>query len=96
MKSLGLSAECLNQHKGGLFTADLGDGAGSTNQIKELREDFGVPFLNLGTCLESLVGGNHLRYWRQKGSGALFIAASKEKDLAKHHTVDNDGYDKGR
>jgi len=96
MKSLGFSIECLGQHGGGLFTADLGDGAGTQNQIQELRKDFGVSFLGLGTCLESVVGGNHLRYWRQQGSEALFVAASKEKNLSQHHTVDDDGYNKGR
>lgn len=96
MKSLGFSIECLGQHGGGLFTANLGDGAGVQNQVKELREAFGVPFLGLGTCLESLVGGNHIRYWRQSPSGALFVAASLEKNLSENHTVDDDGYNKGR
>jgi len=96
MKSLKFSNECLNQHKGGVFTADLGDGAGAQNQIKELREDFAVSFLGLGTCLQSLVGGNHVRYWRQKTTGALFVAASIEKDLSERHAIDDDGYNKGR
>lgn len=94
--SLGFSFECLGQHGGGFFTADLGGGTGVENEVKELREDFGIPFLGLGTCLESLVGGNHLRYWRQDPSGALFVAASVEKDLSEHHAVDDDGYNKGR
>ncbi|EIN07052.1 hypothetical protein PUNSTDRAFT_70637 [Punctularia strigosozonata HHB-11173 SS5] len=100
MKSLGLSIECLGQHGGGLFTADLGDGNGSKNQTIEMRDDFGVSFLGIGTCLESLTGGNHLRMFRQDGpsanSGALFLAVSEEKDLSQHHTVDDDGYNKGR
>jgi hypothetical protein len=41
--------------------ADLGDGNGKVDQIMELREDFGASFLGIGTCLESLVGGNHFR-----------------------------------
>ena len=96
MKSLGFSQECLGQHGGGLFTGNLGDGAGDQNQVKELREAFGVTFLGLGTCLQSLVGGNHLRYWRQKSSGALFVAASEEKSLADHHAIEDDGYNRGR
>lgn len=42
--------------------ADLGDGNGRVDQAVELREDFGVSFLGIGTCLESLNGGNHFRY----------------------------------
>ena len=42
----------------------------------ELRNDYGNP--DIGTCWESLVGGNHLRMWRQNGpnanTGALFLA----------------------
>jgi regulator of RNase E activity RraB len=30
-------------------------------QLLELREDFGVSFDGIGTCFESLLGGNHLR-----------------------------------
>jgi hypothetical protein len=96
MKSLGFSTECLNQHGGGFFTANLGDGSGDQKQAAEFRVDFGVSFLGLGTCAESLVGGNHIRYWRQQNSGALFAAASVEKNLSQKHTVDDDGYNKGR
>ena len=42
----------------------------------ELRNDFGNP--DVGSCWESLVGGNHLRMWHQDGpkarSNALFLA----------------------
>jgi hypothetical protein len=42
----------------------------------ELRDDYGNP--DIGTCWESLVGGNHLRMWRQNGpkahTNALFLA----------------------
>ena len=45
-------------------------------QIVELRDDYAN--FDLGTCWESLVGGNHLRMWRQDGptatSNALFLA----------------------
>ena len=54
----------------------MGDGNGFVNQTVELREDFGDPVL--GTCEETLIGGNHLRMFRQNGSeadsGALFLA----------------------
>ena len=69
------STECLGQHIGGAQTANLGDGNGDVAQTTELREE---RFSILGTCVESLVGGNHLRMYRQNGinhpTGALFLA----------------------
>jgi hypothetical protein len=63
-------------HQGGPQAANLGDGNGPVNQTTELRQDFGNA--GLGTCLETLIGGNHLRVYRQNGtlanSGALFLA----------------------
>lgn len=53
------SQECLGLHLGDPQTANLGDGNGSVNQTVEFRQDFGSDFL--GTCLESLIGGNHFR-----------------------------------
>ena len=71
----GSSTECLGIHLGNPQTANLGDGNGNVNQTMELRENL-IPIG--GTCLESLVGGNHLRMFRQNGSGhntgALFLA----------------------
>ena len=54
------SQECLGFHLGAPQTANLGDGNGSKNQSVELRQDFGNDIL--GSCLESLLGGNHFRY----------------------------------
>jgi hypothetical protein len=69
------STECLDQHIGGPQTANLGDGNGNVAQTMELRENES-PIL--GTCVESLIGGNHLRMYRQNGTdhptGALFLA----------------------
>ncbi|KAF8577754.1 hypothetical protein K439DRAFT_1655028 [Ramaria rubella] len=97
-KSVGFSTECLGIHIGGPQTANLGDGNGAVDQLAELRQDFGDA--TLGTCLESLIGGNHFRYWRQNGasanSGALFLAVSKEEDAAESHTIVPNGYDIGR
>ncbi|THG95180.1 hypothetical protein EW145_g8007 [Phellinidium pouzarii] len=59
-QSLGLSFECLGLHLGAPQSADLGDGNGFVNQTTELRQDYGNA--ELGTCLETLIGGNHLRY----------------------------------
>lgn len=68
--------ECFGAHRGDPQTANLGDGNGSVNQTMELRWDYGNP--DVGTCWESLVGGNHLRLFRQNGpnanTGALFLA----------------------
>ncbi|KAF7980776.1 hypothetical protein HWV62_36833 [Athelia sp. TMB] len=98
LKDLNSSEECLGFHLGGPQSANLGDGNGWVNQTTELRFDYGNS--GLGTCLESLIGGNHLRLYIQNGneanSGALFLAVSKEEDVSKSHTVIPDGYDVGR
>ncbi len=59
------STECLGIHLGGPQSANLGDGNGFVNQTMELRQDFGDALL--GTCLETLEGGNHFRWvWRTR------------------------------
>jgi len=97
-RSIGFSTECLGIHIGAPQMANLGDGNGSLNQTLELRQDFGDSVL--GTCQETLEGGNHFRYWHQNGpsanTGALFLAVSKEEDLEENHTIAPDGYDVGR
>ncbi|KAJ6475223.1 hypothetical protein C8R47DRAFT_1179035 [Mycena vitilis] len=88
-KAIGFSTECLGIHLGGPQSANLGDGNGFVNQTSELRQDYGDSVL--GTCLESLIGGNHLRVFRQNGpsanSGALFLAVSKEENVTEGHTI---------
>jgi hypothetical protein len=68
------STECLGIHLGSPQTANLGDGNGNVAQTIELRDDLKIG----GTCAESLIGGNHLRMFRQNGTshntGALFLA----------------------
>ncbi|KAL5524120.1 hypothetical protein ACEPAG_8293 [Sanghuangporus baumii] len=97
-RSLGFSNECFGLHSGGYMAADLGDGHGWVNQTAEFRKDY--TSAHLGTCLETFVGGNHFRMFRQNGpkanTGALFLAVSSEEDLGKHHTVSPNGYDLGR
>ncbi|KAJ7209525.1 hypothetical protein GGX14DRAFT_630547 [Mycena pura] len=97
-KAIGFSTECLGIHLGGPQTANLGDGNGFLNQTVELRQDYGNA--DVGTCLESLIGGNHLRAWRQNGpqadSGALFLAVSQEENAAEDHNIVSNGYDIGR
>ncbi|KXN90216.1 hypothetical protein AN958_04706 [Leucoagaricus sp. SymC.cos] len=87
-KAIGFSTECLGIHIGDPQSANLGDGNGPQNQTIELRQDYGDP--DVGTCLESLIGGNHFRVFRQNGplapTGALFLA----------HTISPDGYNQGR
>jgi hypothetical protein len=49
-----------------------------------------------GSCLESLHGGNHLRYWTQESTGAIFVAVSYEYNATLQHDIVNNGYDLGR
>jgi len=88
----------LSIHLGAPQSANLGDGSGFVNQIIELRQDYGNSYL--GTCIESLIGGNHFRVFRQDGptadTGAIFLAVSQEEDVEENHTIVPDGYDIGR
>jgi len=97
-QAIGFSFECVGIHIGAPQAANLGDGNGAVNQTTELRQDFGDALL--GTCLESLIGGNHLRMYRQNGptanSGALFLAVSREEPITQSHTIVPNGYNIGR
>ncbi|POY75219.1 hypothetical protein BMF94_1851 [Rhodotorula taiwanensis] len=97
-QSLQFSASCLGQSGGLEQEANLGDGNGMHNQSGLLRENFGDP--GFGTCRETFEGGYHYRFWRQNGtaanSGAWFLAASQEQDLAAQHDITPNGYDIGR
>ncbi|KAH9939182.1 hypothetical protein B0H21DRAFT_41100 [Amylocystis lapponica] len=97
-RSIGFSEECFDIHLGGPQSANLGDGNGSVNQTVELRQDYGNS--GIGTCAESLIGGNHFRLWFQNGpsadSGAAFLAVSKEEPVSEHHDIVPNGYDIGR
>lgn len=97
-RAIGFSKECFGVHSGGKQRANLGDGHGWVDEREVLREHFNIPIL--GTCLESLIGGNHLRTFRQDGpdanSGALFLAVSQEFDLQGKHAIVPNGYNIGR
>jgi len=97
-QSFGFSTECLGQHSGSDQGADLGDGNGSLNQTAVIRWDYGN--VEVGTCEETVEGGNHIRYWVQNGpdanSGAIFLAVSYEMPIADQHNIIVDGYDLGR
>ncbi|KDE09467.1 hypothetical protein MVLG_00369 [Microbotryum lychnidis-dioicae p1A1 Lamole] len=96
-KSLGLRKECLDMHGGGAQYADLGDGGGFQPELFVLRQS-DWPFV--GSCVETVVGGNHFRAWKQNGtqanSGAWFLSASKEMDIRGRHKIIPDGYNIGR
>lgn len=97
-RAIGFSEECFDIHLGNPQSANLGDGNGWLNQTIEMRQDYGSS--SIGTCLESLIGGNHFRLWTQNGpdadSGALFFAVSKEEPATQGHDIVADGYDIGR
>ena len=89
---------CLNISEGGYQTANLGDGNGNKPQTNIFRYNFKQG--DGGTCLESLNGGNHFRYWIQNGSAAdsnaIFMAVSVELNATYHHDIAPNGYDNGR
>ncbi|KII90695.1 hypothetical protein PLICRDRAFT_174075 [Plicaturopsis crispa FD-325 SS-3] len=96
--SFGFSSECLGQHTGSDQQVDLGDGNGSKNETAVIRWDYGDP--SVGTCKETIEGGNHFRYWVQNGksadSGAVFLAVSYEKPIAQQHDIIPNGYNAAR
>ncbi|RDX49987.1 hypothetical protein OH76DRAFT_1349988 [Lentinus brumalis] len=96
--AVGFASECLGQHAGDAQTANLGDGHGTKNETAELRWDYGDP--SLGTCQETIKGGNHFRYWIQDGpnanSGAFFLATSYELPIQRGHDIAFNGYNFGR
>jgi len=96
--SFGFSSECLGQHSGSDQLANLGDGNGYKIETAVIRWDYGNPAL--GSCEESIQGGNHFRYWVQNGpianSGAVFMALSYEKPIAQQHDIIPNGYNLGR
>jgi len=93
-QTIGFNVECLGLHLGNPQSSNLGDGRGWVNETEVLRESFGIP--GVGTCLESLTGGNHFRVFPQAGTGALFLAVSKEEDVEESHNIVPDGYNIGR
>ncbi|EJD50503.1 hypothetical protein AURDEDRAFT_160404 [Auricularia subglabra TFB-10046 SS5] len=96
--SLRFAGECLGQHLGDHQAANLGDGNGLKNETAVMRFNYDDPYL--GTCQETIKGGNHFRYWTQNGkeanTGAVFMAASSEKPAADNHDIIPNGYNIGR
>ncbi|KAL7425218.1 hypothetical protein Q5752_000906 [Cryptotrichosporon argae] len=93
--ALGFGAECFGYHLGGDQFADVGDGRGEVVQNSIVRYKYGRDDY-LGTCLETLFGGNHIRVWRQANTAAYFLAASEELPGFDGHNIVPGGYDMGR
>lgn len=66
-RSIGFNRECLGLHYGHIHEADLGDGLGRKAEQFLGRQHY---FPIMGTCWESVRGGNHFRAWRQNGTDA--------------------------
>ena len=74
-RSIGFAEECFNVHIGTIHKADLGDGLGKQPEAYLARQFyFPGPSSSIGTCWESLVGGNHFRAWQQNTTKAWFLA----------------------
>lgn len=94
-RSLDFDRECLGLHAGGYQKAYI-DARGWRDQEFIYRQVYTPLDHVFGTCLESLVGGNHFRAWQQQASGAWFLATSKEQTASKNHMIVPDGYNLGR
>ncbi|KAG9074847.1 hypothetical protein FS749_013536 [Ceratobasidium sp. UAMH 11750] len=92
--SMDFSGECLGQHLGSDQQANLGDGKGAVNETAVMRYNFKDAYV--GTCRETVEGGNHFRYWIQKSTGAVFMAASVELPIEQGHDIVRNGYNLGR
>ncbi|KAH0828916.1 hypothetical protein J3R83DRAFT_2337 [Lanmaoa asiatica] len=98
-RAIGFSEECFNIHLGTPFPADLGDGNGWVNQTTELRQDYGSS--GIGTCLESLIGGNHFRIQGRGEANVVSyftfdIELASDQPVTENHDIIPDGYDIGR
>lgn len=94
-RALDFDRECLGIHAGGYQKAFI-DPRGWRDQEFIYRQVY-TPFDHVfGTCIESLVGGNHIRAWQQQGSQAWFLATSREEDASKNHMIIPNGYNIGR
>ncbi|EOQ99045.1 hypothetical protein J056_002560 [Wallemia ichthyophaga EXF-994] len=90
--SLHFQQEFAGIHLGGDQLANVGDGLVAQQGI--LRYNYNDR--NGGTLYESRNGGNHIRYWNQSSTNALFIAASAEMDKEANHMIIPNGYNLGR
>lgn len=95
LQAINFDKECLGLHAGDYQGFDSGDGRGFVNQTFIYRESYSDPS-GLGSCTESLIGGQHVRGYYQTTSGAWFLGASQEESAANSHTIVPNGYDLGR
>ncbi|CAK9779616.1 hypothetical protein CC85DRAFT_288971 [Cutaneotrichosporon oleaginosum] len=93
MLSVYLSTQCLGAQFSAVQEANL-DGRTNVSEIQTLRYNYGDPYI--GSCRETFEGGQHLRYWTQNSTGAIFMAVSVEMELAKGHDIIRNGYNAGR
>lgn len=91
--SVHLSTQCLGAKFGAPQHANL-DGHTNVSEIQTLRWNYGDPYI--GSCRETFEGGQHLRYWSQNSTGAIFMAVSVEMALDKGHDIIRNGYNAGR
>ncbi|CAD6929590.1 unnamed protein product [Tilletia controversa] len=90
-----IGKECFGIHIGGIMQANI-DSRGPRKPEGEIRFGYGKDPDAEGSCLESIIGGSHFRYWQQEGTQAWFIAASREKGIEHRHDIVANGYDLGR
>ncbi|CEH11935.1 hypothetical protein CBOM_07323 [Ceraceosorus bombacis] len=85
---------CFNITLGNEQAANLGDGQGTLNQTDIKRYNYYLG--DSGTCLQSLNGGPHFRYWQQSTTRAWFLATSYSDDAETNHMIIPNGYDLNR
>ncbi|KAK0541943.1 hypothetical protein OC846_001918 [Tilletia horrida] len=95
LRSINFDFECLNLHSGGPQYATI-DATGKQAQIFEYRDVLTPVDHIFGTCIESLLGGNHVRGYQQQLTNAWFLAVSTEENVTQAHTIKPDGYNLGR
>ncbi|KAG2174089.1 hypothetical protein INT44_000203 [Umbelopsis vinacea] len=95
LQAINFDKECLGLHAGGYQGFDSGDGRGFVNQTFIYRQNYDDPS-GVGSCTESLIGGQHVRGYYQTTSGAWFLGASQEQPATENHNIVPNGYDLGR
>ncbi|WWD06151.1 hypothetical protein V865_004236 [Kwoniella europaea PYCC6329] len=95
LEAAAFGGQCFGLHMGDKQQSNLGDGNANQTQRSILRYQY---FHNhfLGTCLESIYGGNHIRVFKQETTGAYFMSSSAEEDSSKNHQLGLNAYDSGR
>ncbi|WVW81565.1 hypothetical protein I302_103560 [Kwoniella bestiolae CBS 10118] len=94
LEAAAFGAQCFGLHMGDKQQSNLGDGNKNQTQRSILRYQY---FHNhfLGTCLESIYGGNHIRVFKQETTGAYFLSSSAEMDSSMNHKLGMNAYDAG-